>query len=57
MFMMIKRLKYKDCPILGNLEFDFTADDDISYDSVIFIGNNGSGKTTIHDSIKHLYSC
>lgn len=50
-FMMIKRLKYKDHPILGNLELDFTTDGDRPYDSVIFAGNNGSGKTTILDSI------
>lgn len=51
LFMKIKRLKYKDHPILGNLELDFTTDGDRPYDSVIFAGNNGCGKTTILDTI------
>lgn len=49
--MKIKRLKYKDHPILGNLELDFTTDGDRPFDSVIFAGNNGCGKTTILDTI------
>ena len=51
LFMKIKRLKYKDHPILGNLELDFTTDGDRPYDSVILAGNNGCGKTTILDTI------
>lgn len=50
--MKIKKIKWKDHPILGNLELDFTdGDEGVPYESVIFAGNNGCGKTTILDSI------
>lgn len=50
--MKIKRIKWKEHPILGNIELDFTDDGgDIPYESIVFAGNNGCGKTTILDSV------
>lgn len=50
--MKIKRIKWKDHPILSNLELDFTDNGmDVPYESIIFAGNNGCGKTTILDSV------
>lgn len=45
--MKIKSIKIKNHKILGNLNLDFTDDNGNIYDNVIFIGENGCGKTTI----------
>lgn len=50
--MKLKSVKWKDHPILGNLEIDFiNPNTGIPYDTVIFAGENGTGKTTILESI------
>lgn len=43
----IKSIKFKDHPILKNLELNFCDSDDRAVDTVIFAGENGSGKSTI----------
>ena len=48
---MIKKIKWNNHPILGNLELDFTKTDGGIYNTVIFAGENGAGKTTILDSL------
>jgi len=50
--MNIKKIKWNNHPILGDLEIDFTnLSTGDSYDTVVLAGENGSGKTTILDSI------
>lgn len=48
---MISKIKWKNHFILGNLELDFTKDDGEIYDTIILVGENGTGKTTILDTI------
>lgn len=48
---MISKIKWKNHSILGNLELDFTKDDGEVYDTIILAGENGTGKTTILDTI------
>ncbi|MDP1727976.1 MAG: AAA family ATPase [Bacteroidota bacterium] len=50
--MKIKKVKWKNHPILGDLELDFidTTTGD-PFDTIIFAGENGTGKTTILESI------
>ncbi len=50
--MRIKKVKWSNHPILKNLELDFwdTANSTI-FNTVIFAGENGTGKTTILESI------
>lgn len=49
--MKIRKIKWKDHPILGDLELSFLKDNDKAYDTVLFAGENGSGKTSILESI------
>ncbi|MDT0293961.1 AAA family ATPase [Mesonia ostreae] len=50
--MRIKKVKWLNHPILGNLEVDFTnSTSGDAYDNVIFAGENGTGKTSILESI------
>ena len=51
--MKIAKIKWKGHPILGDLELDFTNKNkkDIPYDTIIFAGENGTGKTTVLTSI------
>lgn len=50
--MKIIKVKWKDHPILGNLELDFTNPiSSLPYETIIFAGENGTGKTTILDTI------
>ena len=44
---MIRKLKWKNHSILGNLELDFTKKDGDIYKTIVIVGENGSGKTTI----------
>ena len=48
---MIKKIKWNNHPIIGNLELDFTKSDGSAYRTVILAGENGTGKTTILDSL------
>ncbi|MGD9555016.1 MAG: AAA family ATPase [Arcobacteraceae bacterium] len=50
--MKIKKIKWNNHPILGDLELDFM--NNITgkpYDNIIFAGENGTGKTTILESL------
>lgn len=43
----IRKIKFQDHPILKNLELDFCGSDGSAVDTVIFAGENGTGKSTI----------
>lgn len=50
--MKIKKVKWKNHPILGDLELDFVnSASGIPFDTILFAGENGTGKTTILESI------
>ncbi len=50
--MKIKKVKWRNHPVLGNLELDFiNPDTGIVYDTIILAGENGTGKTTILETI------
>lgn len=53
--MKIKSIKIENHKVLGNLDLDFTDRNGNIYDTVIFIGENGCGKTTILDFIYKLF--
>lgn len=48
---MIRKIKWKNHKVLGNLELDFSRSDGGIYNTIILAGENGSGKTTILESI------
>lgn len=48
---MIKKIKWKDHNILGNLELDFTKEDGTIYNTIVIAGENGTGKTTILEEL------
>ena len=48
---MISKIKWKNHSVLGNLELDFTKDNGKIYNTIILAGENGTGKTTILDTI------
>lgn len=43
----IRKIKFQDHPILKNLELDFCGKDGKALDTIIFAGENGTGKSTI----------
>lgn len=49
--MKIRKVKWQDHPVLGNLELDFTKPDNSVYDNIILIGENGSGKTSVMETL------
>ena len=50
--MKIKKVKWNNHPILGDLELDFTnTKTGKPFNNILFAGENGSGKTTILESI------
>ena len=49
--MKIKSIEFKNHKILGDLKLDFTLDDGKIADTIIFAGENGTGKTTIINTI------
>ena len=49
----IRKLKFPKHPILGNLELDFTDSSGNAADTVIFAGENGTGKSAI---LRELYA-
>jgi predicted ATPase len=50
--MKINRIKWKDHPILGTLELDFSNPSSSSpYETILFAGENGTGKTTILETL------
>ena len=48
---MIKKIKWKNHNILGNLELDFTKEDGTIYNTIVIAGENGTGKTTILETL------
>ena len=48
---MITRIKWKSHPVLGNLELDPTDDQGRPYNTIIFAGENGTGKTKILETL------
>lgn len=48
---MIKSIKWKDDNILKDLVLDFSKGTNDCYKTIIFVGENGTGKTTILSSI------
>lgn len=48
---MIKSIKWKNNPILKDLFLDFSKGTNDCYKTIIFVGENGTGKTTILSSI------
>lgn len=49
--MKLKKLNIEDHPILGNLDLNFTDKNGKILNTIVFAGNNGSGKTSILDQI------
>ncbi|MBE5858238.1 MAG: ATP-binding protein [Lachnospiraceae bacterium] len=48
---MIKKIKWKDHSILGNLELNLCNDKGEPYNTIILAGENGTGKTTILETL------
>ena len=48
---MIRKIKWNDHAILGNLELDFTKPDGSVYNTIVLAGENGTGKTTILETL------
>ncbi|WP_304809186.1 MULTISPECIES: AAA family ATPase [Erysipelotrichaceae] len=48
---MIKTIKWRAHPILGDLELDFTKPDGTPYSTIVIAGVNGTGKTTIFETL------
>jgi len=49
--LKLKKIKFKNQKILDNLEVNFCDDNGIALDTVVIIGENGVGKTTLLKSI------
>ena len=52
--MKVKRLKFKNHKVLGDLDISFQIDSNNTLDTIVFIGENGTGKTTIVGEIYKL---
>lgn len=48
---MLKRIKWKDYRLLNQLELNFSKNDGTAYNTIILAGENGTGKTTILDTL------
>lgn len=53
---MISKVKWKNHPILGNLELDFTDVNGKPFNTIILAGENGTGKTTILETLSDFLS-
>lgn len=49
--MKIRKVKWNNHPVLGNLELDFTKPDGTTYNNIVLIGENGTGKTSVMESM------
>lgn len=47
----IRKITFRDHPMLGNLTLDFCDENGKAVDTIIFAGENGSGKSTILNAI------
>ena len=54
---MIRRVRWKQDSSLSGLELDFTKSDGSIYNTVVFVGENGAGKTRILDSLSDFLNC
>lgn len=52
----IRKIKFKDHPILKNLELDFCGQDGKAVDTVIIAGENGTGKSTLINELYRIAS-
>ena len=48
---MIRKMKWNNHDVLGNLELDFSKPDGSIYNTIVLAGENGSGKTTILETL------
>lgn len=56
--MKIRKLKYKNHNILGNLELNFVnPTNNKPYSTIVLVGENGTGKTTILKTISDYINC
>lgn len=53
---MIRKIKWNNYNALGNLELDFSKTDGTIYNTIILAGENGTGKTTILESLAEFLS-
>ncbi len=52
----LRKITFRDHPILGNLNLDFCDENGKAVDTVIFAGENGSGKSTILNCLYQISS-
>lgn len=55
--MRIVEISFSGHKILGNLHLDFLREDETPYDTVLLVGENGTGKTTILNTIANMANC
>lgn len=48
---MIRKIKWRNHYVLGNLELDFSKSDGSVYNTIVLAGENGTGKTTILETL------
>ncbi len=48
---MIRKIKWNNHEVLGNLELDFSKSDGSIYNTIVLAGENGTGKTTILETL------
>ena len=54
---MIRRIRWSSDSSLSGLELDFSKQDGGIYNTIVLVGENGSGKTRIMDSISDFLNC
>ncbi|MGL5391183.1 MAG: AAA family ATPase, partial [Shewanella sp.] len=55
--MKIKKVKWQNHKILGDLLLDFTNESGNPYETIIFAGENGAGKSTILTELSMFLNC
>ena len=51
----IRKVKFQEHPILKNLELDFCGKDGKAFDTIIFAGENGTGKSFLLKTIADIF--